>query len=122
MTRDYSEQRRVLIADDDLKVLDLLVELLEAEGYEVSSATDGRSALEKISTFAPDLVISDVVMPVLDGIELCRALKRDAKYSGVPVLLISGIRKSDDDNLEGLVAGADDYLDLPFRNEELLVK
>ena len=122
MTKDFSERRRVLIVDDDPKVLDLLVELLEMEGYHVSSATDGRSALEQVPVFAPDLVISDVVMPMLNGIELCKLMKQDVALSSIPVLLISGVRQSEEDNLEGLVAGADDYLDLPFRNEELLVK
>ena len=122
MTKDFSERRRVLIVDDDPRVLDLLVELLETEGYDVLSATDGRSALEQVPSFAPDLVISDVVMPMLNGIELCRLLKQDVALSSIPVLLISGVRQSEEDNLEGLVAGADDYLDLPFRNEELLVK
>lgn len=122
MTQDVSERRRVLIVDDDSKVLDLLVELLEAEGYDVLAATDGQSGLKQVASFAPDLVISDVVMPVLDGIELCKSLKQDIRHSTIPVLLISGVRKSEEDNIEGLVAGADDYLQLPFRNEELLVK
>ena len=73
-------------------------------------------------SFSPDIVISDVVMPVMDGIELCRQLKRDARTADIPVLLISGIRKSDEDSLDGLVAGAADYLELPFRHEELLAK
>jgi PAS domain S-box-containing protein len=122
MTRDSLARRRVLIVDDDPRVLDLLVELLETEGYDVLSATDGQSALHHCLTFSPDLVISDVVMPILTGIELCKQLKQDVRLLNIPVLLISGIRRSEDDNIEGLVAGADDYLDLPFRNEELLVK
>jgi PAS domain S-box-containing protein len=122
MIRHASDRLRVLIADDDQNILDLLVELLEVEGYEVESALDGQTALEMVRTFQPDLVISDVVMPIIGGIELCRRLKSDASLSEIPVLLISGLRNTEDDNLEGLTAGADDYLDLPFRTEELLVK
>ncbi len=104
------------------RILDLLVELLELEGYEVASASDGAEAFDLAHSFDPDVVVSDVVMPNVGGLELCRQLKEDQRTAYVPVLLISGIRKSDDAGMEGLYAGADDYLNLPFRNEELLVK
>jgi PAS domain S-box-containing protein len=122
MNSSTSERGRVLIVDDDEKVLDLLVELLGLEGYEVSGARNGSEALDIAVSFEPDLVISDVVMPVVDGLELCRRLKDDQRTTYVPILLISGLRRSDDHGLQGLNAGADDYLDLPFRSEELLVK
>jgi PAS domain S-box-containing protein len=122
MTKFSSEPRRVLIVDDDQKILDLLVELLEQEGYEVCAATDGVSALDLVLSCEPDLVVSDVVMPVIDGMEFCRRLKGDVRTANIPVLLMSGSRQSSDDNIEGLVAGADDYLDVPFRHEALLVK
>jgi PAS domain S-box-containing protein len=122
MTNSSSDRGRVLIVDDDQKILDLLVELLEVEGYAVAAATDGAQGLALVHSFDPDVVVSDVVMPVVGGLELCRRLKEDPRTASVPVLLISGIRKSDDAGMEGLYAGADDYLDLPFRNEELLVK
>lgn len=122
MTNSTPERGRVLIADDDRKILDLLVDLLELEGYEIAAAADGAEALELAHSFDPDVVVSDVVMPVVGGLELCRRLKDDPRTAYMPVLLISGIRKADDAGIEGLYAGADDYLDLPFRNEELLVK
>src|SRR5687767_7527105 len=122
MTTSTSDRGRVLIVDDDRKVLDLLVELLELEGYEVAAAEDGAEAFELAQSFDPDVVVSDVVMPVVGGLELCRRLKETQPTAYIPVLLISSIRKSDDAGIEGLYAGADDYLDLPFRNEELLVK
>ncbi|PWT93044.1 MAG: hypothetical protein C5B55_05250 [Blastocatellia bacterium] len=117
-----SDRGRVLIVDDDRRVLDLLIDLLNEEGYELLSAVDGEEGFELASSSEPDLVISDVVMPVVDGLELCRRLKEDPRTANVPVLLISGTRRSDDDDLQGLYAGADDYLELPFRNDELLVK
>jgi PAS domain S-box-containing protein len=122
MSTSTSDRGRVLIVDDDRKILDLLVELLQLEGYEIAGASDGAEALELVQSFDPDVVVSDVVMPVMGGLELCRQLKENPRTSYVPVLLISGIRKSNDAGIEGLHAGADDYLDLPFRNEELLVK
>lgn len=122
MNTSTSNRGRLLIVDDDRRILELLVELLEQEGYEVSAALDGAEALALAFAAEPDVIISDVVMPNVDGIELCRRLKSDTRTMAVPVLLISGIRQTDDDGLEGLHAGADDYLDIPFRNEELLVK
>lgn len=112
----------MLIVDDDEKVRSLLAELIESEGYEIAVANDGGSALDLFASFEPDVVISDVVMPVLDGIELCRRIKQNSKTADIPVLLLSGNRNAAADSLEGLTAGADDYLDIPFRNEELLVK
>src|SRR5262245_30063811 len=122
MSINTSDRGRVLIVDDDRKVLDLLVELLQLEGYEIATALDGWEAFERAVSFDPDVVVSDVVMPVLGGLELCRRLKEDPRTAYIPVLLISGRIPSDDAGIEGLNAGADDYLDLPFRNEELLVK
>src|ERR1044072_8364865 len=122
MRTSTSERGRVLIVDDDRKILDLLVDLLEVEGYEVSTAIDGAEEMDLGNSFEPDVVISDVVMPVVGGLELCRRLKEDPQTAHIPVLLISGLITSDDAGIEGLHAGADDYLDLPFRNEELLVK
>ena len=122
MIKASSEKCRVLIVDDDQKILALLVELIENEGYEVMSAPDGGSGLEAVNSFEPDVVISDVVMPVLNGIELCRRIKKEPRTADIPVLLISGLRTVVEDSIEGLTAGADDYLEVPFRNEELLVK
>src|SRR5215211_1636864 len=122
MSINTSERGRVLIVDDDRKILDLLVELLQVESYEIATAIDGSEAFDLAISFDPDVVVSDVVMPVLGGLELCRQLKDDPRTAYIPVLLISGRIPSDDAGIEGLYAGADDYLDLPFRNEELLVK
>src|SRR5829696_4811320 len=122
MSINTSDRGRVLIVDDDQKILDLLVELLQLEGYDVATAADGAEALDLAISFDPDVVVSDVVMPVLGGLELCRRLKDDPRTAYTPVLLISGRIPSDDAGIEGIHAGADDYLDLPFRNEELLLK
>jgi len=122
MIKASSEKCRVLIVDDDQRVAALLTDLLEQEDYEVMTASDGGRALEVLNSFEPDVVISDVVMPVINGIELCRHIKKEPQTANTPVLLISGLRNAPEDSLEGLTAGADDYLNMPFRNEELLVK
>ncbi len=118
----FSEKCRVLIADDDQKICDLLTDLIENEGYEVRSAADGAAAFDLVASFEPDVVISDVNMPMLGGIELCRQIKAETRFANVPVLLFSGDRNALEKSIEGLTAGADDYLNFPFRNEELLVK
>src|ERR1041385_6879449 len=120
MSINTSSRGRVLIVDDDRKILDLLVDLLQLEGYEVATAADGAEAIDLSIGFLPNVVISDVVMPVIGGLEICRRLKEDPRTAYIPVLLISGRIPSNDAEIDGLNAGADDYLDLPFRNEELL--
>jgi PAS domain S-box-containing protein len=113
---------RVLVVNDEPDVLDVLRRLLKQDGYEVEGASDGQRALELATGAEFDVVISDVVMPLMDGVELCRRLKQDARTASVPVLLVSARRTNDDDHMFGLNAGADDYLELPFRRPELLVK
>ena len=122
MIKASPEKCRVLIVDDDQKLRAFLNEIIEDEGYEVATAADGGSARELVLSFEPDVVISDVVMPVVDGLELCRLIKKDPRTAGIPVILMSGLRNAVEDSIRGLTAGADDYLQVPFRNEELLVK
>jgi PAS domain S-box-containing protein len=122
MIKPSSEKCRVLIVDDDPRISSLLAETIESAGYEVMSAADGGAALPLVDSFGPDVVISDVSMPVLNGLELCRRIKSDARTVDIPVILISGLLNAIEDSVQGWTAGADEYLNLPFRNEELLVK
>src|SRR5256714_9305284 len=112
----------VLIVNDDQMQLDLQRDLLEPEGYKVFVAQNGPRALEITRTIRVEIIISDVVMPEMNGMELCRRLKKDPHTAGIPLLLVSGIRKEEASLLEGFQAGADDYLEIPCRHEELLVK
>ena len=112
----------VLIVKDDPEVLELLVDLLEPEGYKIFTARNARHALDLTATIRVDVILCDVVMPEMNGLELCQRLKNDPKTSGVPVMLVSAVRKEEAARFEGYSAGADDYLEIPFRNEELLIK
>lgn len=112
----------VLAVNDEPKVLELLTVLLEHEGYKVVTASNGQSALELAFSLEPDIVISDVVMPKMDGLEFCRLLKQDPRTAALPVLLASAVRTGKRNSLSALTAGADDYLEMPFRRQELLVK
>jgi len=110
---------RVLVVDDDKAVRESLRRSLEFNGYDVALATDGAEALARIGSSDPDVVIMDVMMPRLDGIETTRAL-RSAK-NDVPILVLTA-RDAVGDRVEGLDAGADDYLTKPFALQELLAR
>ena len=112
----------ILIVNDDPIALDRLKDLLEPEGYKIFAAQSAHRALEITSTVRTDLIVCDVVMPEMNGMELCRALKKTPETSDIPVLLVSAVREEEAALLEGFAAGADDYLEIPFRQEELLVK
>jgi PAS domain S-box-containing protein len=115
------ERARVLIADDNADMREYLSNLLRTSGYEVSDVGDGLMALEAIHSQVPDLVISDVMMPGLDGLELLTALRSDPRTAALPVLLLSA-RAGQEASIEGLLAGADDYLVKPFAAAELLAR
>src|SRR5258705_13261668 len=100
MSISTSDRGRVMIVDDDHKVLDLLVDLLALECYEISAATNGAEALGLGHGFEPDVVIRDVIMPVVGGLELCRRLKENERTANIPVLLISGLRMSEEDGIK----------------------
>ncbi len=119
-----AEQRaaaRVLIADDNADMRDYLSRLLRGAGHEVRTVNDGRQALEAVRADAPDLVISDVMMPHVDGLALVGMLRNDPRTASVPIVLLSA-RAGQEASIEGLQAGADDYLVKPFAAAELLAR
>jgi signal transduction histidine kinase len=109
---------RVLIVDDESNVRETLEELLLSEGYELASACDGAEALAKAQAFSPDLILLDVMMPGMDGFEVCRRLRAHPLQAEVPVVMITGL---DDRNsrLQGIGSGADDFITKPFDDTEL---
>jgi PAS domain S-box-containing protein len=115
------ERPRVLIADDNTDMREYLTNLLRNSGYHVSETVDGQQALETIRAEVPDLVISDVMMPKLDGLQLVAALRSEPRTAAVPILLLSA-RAGQEASIEGLQAGADDYLVKPFAAAELLAR
>jgi two-component system, OmpR family, response regulator MprA len=109
---------RVLVVEDDAEIADVLRRTLRQEGHEVRSAADGVAALEVAEDFVPDLVILDLGLPKLDGVEVCRRLRAE---SDAPILILTA-RTQTDDRVEGLDSGADDYLAKPFERKELLAR
>jgi two-component system response regulator MprA len=109
---------RVLLIEDDAEIADVLRRFLRQEGHEVRTAADGDEALPAAAEFVPDLVILDLGLPGLDGVEVCRRLRADGD---VPILILTA-RTELDDRVEGLDSGADDYLVKPFERQELLAR
>jgi PAS domain S-box-containing protein len=118
--RPATNKSRILLADDNSDMLNYLRRLL-SERWEVQGVTDGEEALAAAREKLPDLVISDVMMPGLDGFELLRELRSDPRTRGVPVILLSA-RAGEESRIEGLEAGADDYLIKPFSARELVAR
>lgn len=115
------EQKKILIADDDMLLVSLLEHKLRQSGYEVASVNDGQAALDQFAVFLPDLVVLDGMMPHLDGFQVLRELKRNAAWAKVPVLMLTA-RKQENDVVEGLSLGAADYLVKPFSPSELVAR
>jgi DNA-binding response OmpR family regulator len=111
-------QNRILVVEDDLTLLETLEYNLAAEGYEVITAADGLTALEVAREEQPDLILLDLMLPRLDGFEVCRILRRE---TNVPILMLTA-RADEVDRVVGLEVGADDYLTKPFSMRELLAR
>jgi DNA-binding response OmpR family regulator len=117
--KDGGQDRpRILVVEDDLTLLETLEYNLAGEGYEVITAADGLAALEVAREAQPDVIVLDVMLPRLDGLEVCRILRRE---TSVPILMLTA-RADEVDRVVGLEVGADDYLTKPFSMRELLAR
>src|SRR6266567_2213608 len=119
---DGHEENSVLIVNDLPEQLMLMDALLRKAGYCVLTAEDGLEAFNIAKEKRPDLVISDVRMPLVSGLEFCRLLRADNQLRSVPILLVSALQKDSASVVEGLRAGADDYLEIPFDASRLVAK
>jgi signal transduction histidine kinase/CheY-like chemotaxis protein len=113
--------RTILVADDNADMRDYVCRLLEAQGYAVRAVSDGQAALEAARTEPPDLILTDVMMPKLDGFGLLRGVRADPALASIPVLVLSA-RAGEEAKVEGLDQGADDYLVKPFAARELVAR
>ena len=118
MTPAMSEHKRILVVDDEPQITRVLRTSLSSHGYDIRVANNGETALEIMKDWSPDLVITDLAMPNMDGLELCRRLRTKAQ---IPILVLS-VRGEERTKVKALDAGADDYVTKPFGIEELLAR
>lgn len=113
--------RRVLIVDDESAVLQTLSILLKSRGFDVLTATTGEETLDTLNSKEVDLILLDIVLPDIDGFDVCHQIKSNPKTKHIPVIIVSS-RYANEDKLEGFHLGADDYISKPFENEELFAR
>ena len=112
---------RVLVVDDESDVTELLQYRLEQEGYRVATLNDPLGFVVKVREFEPDLMLLDIMMPELSGIQLCRIVRADPSMKDIPVIFLSA-RGEVEDRIKGLEAGAEDYVSKPFNTNELMLR
>jgi class 3 adenylate cyclase len=112
---------RILVVDDQRANVEMMAGVLKARGYEVLTALDGESALERVRAARPDIVVSDILMPGMDGYELCRRLRADGATALLPVVLVTSL-DAQKERIKGLEVGADDFLSKPVNWEELFAR
>lgn len=115
------KEKKILLVDDTPANLDILRRTLVDEGYEISTASSGEAALKVVSRIPPDLILLDIMMPGIDGMETCRRLKENKETREIPVIFITA-KTGTEDMVQGFSLGAVDYIPKPFRREEVLVR
>jgi phosphate regulon transcriptional regulator PhoB len=114
-------ENRILIVDDAPDIVDLVSYNLKKSGFNVSAASDGEEALEKIRKHKYDLIVLDLMMPGIQGVEVCRSLRNDPKTVNIPIIMLTA-KGEESDRVVGLESGADDYMTKPFSARELIAR
>lgn len=121
MKEDKASRIRVLVVDDERNILDIIKFNLEVEGYEVITCMEGEEALNKVYETMPDLILCDIMMPAIDGLEVCRRLKADGRTNQIPVVMLSAKTQAHD-KIASIDAGADDFITKPFDFSDLVAR
>jgi len=116
-----TKQERIVVIEDEADILEVLQYNLTREGYRVASSRDGEEGLQRVRDENPDLVLLDLMLPGLDGIEICRRLKADPTTSAIPIVMVTA-KGEESDVVLGLQMGADDYVAKPFSPRELMAR
>jgi len=115
------EKKKILVVDDEPDVTDLVAYHLKANSFQVETLNDATASIAKARGYQPDLIILDIMMPHLSGIQVCRILRADPKLAKVPIIFLTA-KTETHDRIEGLESGADDYLSKPFSPKELVLR
>jgi two-component system phosphate regulon response regulator PhoB len=121
MTTKETIVAKIMVVDDEPDVTALLAYHLKANGHAVQALNDPKRAVALAKEFQPDLVILDVMMPDVSGLDICRSLRADAQLKDVPVIFLTA-RTEENDRISGLESGADDYVCKPFSTKELMLR
>jgi phosphate regulon transcriptional regulator PhoB len=113
--------KKILIVEDEHDLIRLIKYNLEKEGFRVSSVTDGSLVMAELRREEPDLLVLDLMLPGMDGLEICRQVRRHDRYAGIPILMLTA-RSGEADRVVGLELGADDYVTKPFSMRELVAR
>ncbi len=113
--------KRILLVDDEPSILLSQEFLMEQEGYDIKTATDGEEALEAVRELLPDLILLDVMMPKRDGFEVCQTIRANPEWKAIKIILLTA-KGREVDQEKGLAMGADDYVTKPFSTQELVKK
>lgn len=114
-------KKKILVVDDEKDILELLKYNLEREGYEVLKTVTGEEALEQVKRESPDLIILDLMLPGLNGLEVCKILKKDLRREAIPIIMLTA-KGEESDIIVGLGLGADDYITKPFSPKVLIAR
>jgi len=115
------EPKKILVVDDEVDVTDLLCYNLRQRGFLSQSVNDPRQVLDTVRTFKPDLIVLDVMMPDLSGIQVCRLIRQERSLKAIPIIFLSA-KTEEGDRIEGFESGADDYVCKPFSPKELMLR
>lgn len=115
------EKKKILVVDDEPDVTDLVAYHMKAKGFHVETVNDATASISKARNYQPDLIILDIMMPNLSGIQICRILRADSKLAKVPIIFLTA-KAEQHDRIEGLESGADDYVGKPFSPKELVLR
>ncbi len=113
--------KKIFLADDESGFVSTLTSRLEFEGFEITTAPDGKAALEMIPGEKPDLILLDIMMPAMNGYQVCRILKEDPETSSIPILMLTA-KSQESDKFWRAEAGADGYITKPFDMDELIAE
>lgn len=117
----FGQSRKILVVDDEYDVTELLSYNLRRNGFKVQSVNDPRRVMEVVREFEPDLIVLDVMMPDLSGLQVCRMIRQESSLKAIPIIFLSA-KAEEGDRIEGFESGADDYVCKPFSPKELMLR